>query len=260
MRPRRRGTCWGTWNANQPLPVGGFDYDPRIANSNYFTTGGAAASGWNPYYYQTAGTATTAQPAAQFSPYPGYAAISQYNTRQDQNWNALELSLKHPVTTDLFFTVAYTYSHDLTNYTSANSALGTFNVVDPYHPSRYYGNAEGLDFRHSVGITAIYNLPIFQHGSGLVHNTLGGWRLSDITTLRSGTAITPSITSSFQGGTVRPNRVAGQDHKRPEDRVAVVQHRSVYAGFGPQQRRQSADWFLRQRWNGFYPRPRIGGL
>jgi hypothetical protein len=206
----------GTWNANQPLASNGFDYDPRIANANYYTANSSPASGYNGYYYQTAATATAAQPAAQFSPYPGYAAISQYNTRQDQNWNALELSLKHPVTSSVFFTVAYTYSHDLTDYTSAASALGTFNVLDPYHPARSYGNAEGLDYRHSVGITAIYSLPIFAHGQGLVHNTLGGWRFSDITTLRSGTAITPSLTSSYQGATARPNRVPGQGTNGPK--------------------------------------------
>lgn len=193
----------GTWNLNQALPTDSYDYNPLIATANY-----------TPYYYQTA-----ASTAAQFSPYPGYAAISSFQTRQNQNWNALELSLKHPVTNSLFFTVAYTYSHDLTDYTSASSTAGTFNVVDPYHPWRYYGNAEGLDFRHSVGITLIYQLPIFAQGNSLWHKTLGGWSFSDITTLRSGTAITPSLSISGQGLSVRPNVMAGQGIAGPKTQL-----------------------------------------
>jgi hypothetical protein len=203
----------GTYNANQPLPTAdGHDFDPRISCGNFYVTGYSASNctgAFYAYYYQTAATATAAAPAAQFSPYPGYAFISQYNSRQQQNWNALELSLKHPVTTNVYLTVAYTYSHDLTNYTSASMPLGTANVVDPYHQGRYYGNAEGLDYRHSIGITAIYQLPIFAHSSGFAHNLLGGWKLSDITTLRSGTAVTPTVTFTGQGATARPNRISG---------------------------------------------------
>ncbi|ADW71215.1 TonB-dependent receptor [Granulicella tundricola] len=179
----------GTWNYNQSLHTGVYDFDPSINSGSV-----------SPYYYQPAGFATP----AQFSPYPGYAAITTYTSRQNQNWNALELSLKHPVTKGLFATVAYTYSHDLSTFTS-----GTYSVVDPYNPSRYYGNAEGLDCRHSMGITLIYDLPIFENSSGLSHKLLGGWKFSDITTLRSGTALTPGLSVATQGNAVRPDKVVG---------------------------------------------------
>jgi hypothetical protein len=141
------------------------------------------------------------------SPFQGYAAINSYETQQGQNWNALELSLRHPVTTDLFLTVAYTYSKDLTDQSSqTGSALTT---VDPYHPSRYYGNAEGLNFPHSLAITAIYNLPWLRNSRGVKQIALAGWKLSDITTLRSGTSATPFLSISQQGNALRPDRVPG---------------------------------------------------
>src|SRR3979411_1653314 len=73
---------------------------------------------------------------------------------QGSNWNALEARLIHPVSANLFLTVAYTWSHDLITYTNAS-----YTVVDPYHPSRYYGNAEGLNFLQNASITAVWNLP-----------------------------------------------------------------------------------------------------
>ncbi len=190
----------GTWNLNQPLPTGGADFNPLINTGAY-----------TPYYYQPA-TASTA--ATQFSPYPGYAAITTYTSRQDQNWNGLELNLKHPVSRGLFLTVAYTYSHDLSDFTS-----GTYSAIDPYHPARYYGNAEGLDYRHSIGVTAIYNLPIFEGSNGLAHKVLGGWRYSDITTLRSGTALSPGLSIANQGNALRPNVVPGASIAGPHTKA-----------------------------------------
>ena len=166
----------GTWNYNQPLPDGRYDFNPVI-NAGKVT----------PYLY---------------SPYPGYGAISTLTTRQGENWNALEASLKHPLSTNLFLTVAYTWSHNLTNYTTA----GGFNVIDPYHPSRYYGNAEGVNFPHSLSVTAIYSLPKLQKSRELVRQVAGGWQYSDITTLRSGTSLSPTLSTANQGNGLRPDR------------------------------------------------------
>ena len=174
-----------------------YDFNPAI------NTGAAS-----PYAPQANGSALTN------SPFQGYAAINSYETQQGQNWNALELSLRHPVTTDLFLTVAYTYSKDLSDQSSASgSALTT---VDPYHPSRYYGNAEGLNFPHSLAITAIYNLPWLKKSHGIERFALAGWKLSDITTLRSGTSATPFLSESNQGNALRPDRVPGTSIKGPK--------------------------------------------
>ncbi|MDE1176916.1 MAG: carboxypeptidase-like regulatory domain-containing protein [Edaphobacter sp.] len=175
----------GTWNYNQAPHTGAYDFNPAI-NTGTVT----------PYYY---------------APYQGYGAITTFASRNNQNWNALEVNVKHPVSDTLFLTFAYTYSHDLTDYTS-----GTYNVIDPYNPSRYYGNAEGLDFRHSASLTAIYNLPFFRKGNLAERTLLGGWKYSDITTLRSGTALSPGLSIANQGNAMRPNLVVGQSTAGPK--------------------------------------------
>jgi hypothetical protein len=175
-----------TLNYNQPLPTGGYDFDPRI-NAGTLT----------PYYYNPS-------TGDKFSPYPGYAAISTLETGQNQNWNALEIGVRHPVSTNLFLTLSYTFSKDLAD-----------NPLDPYHPYKYYGPVAGLDFRHSFSATAIYNLPGAQM-KGLRGLAIGGWKLSDITTLRSGTAVSPGLSISRQGVAVRPDLVAGAGISGPK--------------------------------------------
>jgi hypothetical protein len=175
----------GSWNYNTPAHYGAYDFNPAL-NSNI-----------SQYYY---------------SPYQGYAAITTYTTRQGQNWNAFEASVKHPVSNSIFFTFAYTWSHNLSNYTNAT----TYNVVDPYNPSRYYGRTPGLDYRHSASATFMYNLPWFKSGNRLERMVLGGWQYSDITTLRSGTSVDPTLSESNQGYSIRPNMVSGQAVKGPK--------------------------------------------
>jgi hypothetical protein len=75
------------------------------------------------------------------------------------------------VSANLFLTVAYTWSHALTTYTNAS-----YTVIDPYHPSHYYGNAEGLNFPQNASITAIWNLPWFREAHGL--QAACSWRLA----------------------------------------------------------------------------------
>lgn len=170
----------GYWNYNQPAHYGSYDFNPAINNDSI-----------SAYYY---------------APYQGYGAITTYATRQGQNWNALEASLKHPVSSSVFFTLAYTLSHNLSNYTNT----GTYNVVDPNNPSRYYGNTPGLDFRHSASATLMWQIPWFKTGNLLKRQVLGGWQYSDITSLRSGVSIDPTLSVSNQGLAVRPDLVAGQ--------------------------------------------------
>lgn len=177
----------GSWNLNQPQHYGSYDFNPALnVNTSYST-----------YYY---------------APYTGYGAITTFETRQGLNWNAFEGSLKHPVSDSVFFTLAYTWSHNLSNYTNAT----TYNVVDPYSPSKYYGNTPGYDYRHSASVSVMYKLPWFKQGNRIEKLALSGWQISDITTLRSGTATDPTLSVTGQGMATRPFRVAGQSLKGPK--------------------------------------------
>jgi hypothetical protein len=90
-------------------------------------------------------------------------------------------------------------------------------VIDPYHVNRYHGNAESLNYPHSASITVIYQLPFFQKSGNLLEKTaLGGWSIDDITTLRSGTSLSPGLSETDQGLAARPDQLAGTTTNGPK--------------------------------------------
>jgi hypothetical protein len=178
----------GTWNQNQPLPttVGGVSYDFNpLLNSN---PANASAAGDNSAYW---------------APYQGYAAINTLYTRLWQEWNGLEVQVKHPIGKGLNVSGSYTWSHNTTN-------LAGGGVIDPYHTNRYHGNTESLNYPQSFSITVIYKLPFFQDkGNQLEKMLLGGWSIDDISTFRSGTSLSPGLSEKNQGLAARPDQLTG---------------------------------------------------
>lgn len=74
---------------------------------------------------------------------------------------------------------------------------------------RDYGNTN-LNTPHVFNVSIVYSLPRLQSASALRRNLLGGWRYSDITTVQSGTSLTPGLASLGSYGTgpaTRPNVV-----------------------------------------------------
>ncbi|MDP9052195.1 MAG: Plug and carboxypeptidase regulatory-like domain-containing protein [Acidobacteriota bacterium] len=184
----------GTWNQNQPAP---------------FTSGGVTYD-FNPLLNSNPANAGKPDNAAYWAPYQGFAAINTIYTRLWQVWNGLEVQVKHPVANSLNVTVAYTYSHNTTN-------LAGNGVIDPYHVGRYHGNTESLNFPHSLSITLLYQLPFFRHSGNVLEKTvLGGWRFDDITTLRSGTSLSPGLSETSQGLAARPDQLAGTSTNGPK--------------------------------------------
>ena len=157
----------GTWNYNQPLPFGLYDFNPIINTGSVFT-----------YLY---------------GPYQGYGAISALTSSINQNWNALEASLRHPLSDKLFLTLAYTWSHNLADA-----------VVNEYNQKAYYGNS-GLNVPQTFNASVIWNVPLFEHKQGWVGALLGGWKYTDITTVRAGLSLTPGLSIARQGIAVRPD-------------------------------------------------------
>ena len=161
----------GTFNQNQPLPFGAYDFNPLINTGRFFT-----------YLYGA---------------FPGYAAINDYTTQLNSSWNALEALVTHPVSSTLFFTGAYTWSHNL-----GGTVVGGY---DYYNPNRWYGNS-ALNVPQVLTVSAVWTLPWLQHATGF-KGIFGGWRYSDVTTIRSGMSFSPGLSISNQGIAVRPNVV-----------------------------------------------------
>jgi hypothetical protein len=120
-------------------------------------------------------------------PYPGFSNITMYGTMFDSNYNALQATLNHRLQQGLQFQVSYTYSKTITN---ASSAWTT-------PPNSYDLRAErglaSFDVPHVLTFSYVWDLPVFQHSTGLTKAFLGGWQLSGITTIQSGFPFTVTI-------------------------------------------------------------------
>jgi hypothetical protein len=114
-----------------------------------------------------------------FRPFPGYSDIRRLDNGASSIYHGLQASLRKTVGA-LQLSVAYTYSHSIDD-SSSGSDTG---FVDSYNLS---GNraSSNFDQRHVVAISYIYDLPIFK-SRGMTHTLLGGWQVSGITSVQTG--------------------------------------------------------------------------
>jgi hypothetical protein len=160
------------WNMNQPLPNPPYDFNPNINTGTVFT-----------YLY---------------GPYQGYGAISTYGSRGNLYWNALELTLSHPMGHNLFLSAAYTWSHDLSIWGAE---------LNNYNPNEYYGNVSGQNVPQILSGSVIWTIPWYRNATG-IRGLIGGWKYSDITTIQNGPSFSPGLSVTHQGLGVRPNIVS----------------------------------------------------
>jgi Carboxypeptidase regulatory-like domain/TonB-dependent Receptor Plug Domain len=128
--------------------------------------------------------------ANPFRPFLGYGGINRIETTANSIYNALQVSVRRTVGA-FNLSLAYTYSHSIDD--SSDRSDTTF--VDSYDPGRTRASSN-FDVRHNFVASYVYDLPFFR-GSGFTHTALGGWQVSGITTIQSGTPITITNGTTF---------------------------------------------------------------
>ena len=126
------------------------------------------------------------QPTIFFVPYRGYTTITSQETSAVSNYNSLQVSYRHPFRHGLTAQIAYTYSHTLDDSSGTD---GQAPNVDPGNLSRWYGTSS-LNRAHIFVMNYVYNLPFFGNSPNrFLKQTLGGWKVSGITTFSTGNPI-----------------------------------------------------------------------
>jgi hypothetical protein len=128
--------------------------------------------------------------ADPFRPFLGYTTINRIETSANSIYNALQVSVRRTVGA-FNLSLAYTYSHSIDD--SSDRSDTTF--VDSYNPGHTRASSN-FDVRHNFVASYVYNLPFFR-GAGFTHMVLGGWQVSGITTIQSGTPITITNGTTF---------------------------------------------------------------
>ena len=142
-------------------------------------------------------TTNTIDNAIARTPTPGLNGYSGYQIFANDAY-----SIYHSLQTTVsrrwsgqYVQVAYTFSKNIDATSSGNTAFNT-----AYNSETTVDASRGLsDFDRPQRLTAtyVYDLPIFVHSSGIRRAALGGWSISGVTTIQSGTPF--SIIDSSAG-------------------------------------------------------------
>jgi len=143
---------------------------------------------------------------------PGcYAGLPEFGNVSRGNYNALETSLtRQPKASPLgtmYFTLAYTYSHNLDN----SSGFRQRNYEVPvYAPNSYYASSDS-DIRHRISFSGGWDLPFDKAWSAGPRRLTKGWSLYPIVTWRSGFPFDIGAHLPFSGDPANPGTSGAGD-------------------------------------------------
>ena len=112
--------------------------------------------------------------------YQGYGGINQQENTTNGNYNGFQTGVRVQNKWGLSGELDYTYSHEI-DLTSSDLN----NISNPYN-FKYDKGSGTLDRRQMVNANYVYNLPIFNKGSGFTHSLLGGWQLAGTMIFQTG--------------------------------------------------------------------------
>ena len=131
-------------------------------------------------------------------PFLGFRSLRLAENEANGNYNSLQVDLRANVKNDLTVQFGYTYSHafDVTN-TSGTTGFDLANVSNPYAGWKFDYGPSPFDRRHVAFTNFVYQIPFLKNsGNRLLKTSLGGWEVSGIVTMQTGSPI--NVT---QGGT-----------------------------------------------------------
>jgi len=182
-----------------------------VGNSNYHQTQGRNINYVNPndtatrlgICGSTCGYSGAPLNANLYRPYLGWGTIAPMEMMANSNYNSLQASLRVTAWRNLTLNSSYTWSHA---FDIIDGELFS-NIGNPLNARWDYGQA-GFDKRHISVTSFIYHIPFFQSSTNRPAKAiLGGWEISGILTLQSGSPLSISNGSDNLGlGGVTTNR------------------------------------------------------
>ncbi|MCI0392173.1 MAG: Plug and carboxypeptidase regulatory-like domain-containing protein [Acidobacteria bacterium] len=126
-------------------------------------------------------------------PYKGLAVIRTTGNEANSLYNGLQIGLTRRFASGFSFGGAYTLSK---TYDSGSAQREV--VPNAYDTSNLWGPA-GYDRRHVAVLNVIYELPIFRDRSKLSGKLLGGWTITAVSQMQTGTPFSIGTGDDFAG-------------------------------------------------------------
>jgi hypothetical protein len=146
---------------------------------------------------------------------PNLGPIVMSESTGNSNYNGLQVWLNRRFTNRLSYSVAYTWSHALSDVPLTSFTSGT---TDPFNYHLDYGDAD-LDRRQTFVSNAVYQMPTFKDWGKVASAFVGGWQVNTIVSYYGGipldvyTGVNPNyfgLAATPANAGFRPNIVPGQ--------------------------------------------------
>jgi hypothetical protein len=119
------------------------------------------------------------------------------------NYNGLQTRFDVRQFHGITSTLSYTWSHNLDNASDIYSTTGAGMLNVPQNPfnngAGEYGSSN-FDYRHTVGLQFVYDIPFFAKQEGVLGKVLGGWQTNVTYRYSTGQPFTPLQTRSSTYG------------------------------------------------------------
>ena len=192
---------------NQPLPAGGYDFDPRIACTP--ATPFSCASRVSTDFVR---------------PYQGWSSISNIAPIASSIYHSLQVTVEKSLSHGLTFGSAYTWSKTI----SVTSGSGIGASPQNSYDLRAERGLAPFDRTHILVLNSVYELPFFRQMKGPGGALLSGWEVSGIVVLQSGFALTPVLFLLHPRLGHTSRRGCRSFHGGPENGRPVVQRGCLY--------------------------------
>jgi hypothetical protein len=126
-------------------------------------------------------------------PYKGFGIIRVTNNDANSRYNSFQLGLERRFTKGLAYSFAYTLSKSQDDGSAQRDV-----IPNAYDAGNLWGRST-FDRRHQVVISFAYQLPFFTDKSTLRGKLLGGWIISGVSQMATGTPITIATGDDFAG-------------------------------------------------------------
>jgi hypothetical protein len=153
-----------------------------------------------------------------------YSYMTTFDGRNNANYNGLLASLTERERDfhkfgSVFFTLAYTWSHNLDNGSGFNSRSQQISFYDPH---AFYGNSD-FDIRQRLTFSGGWNLPFAQLWSSAPKRLTSGWSLFPIVFAQTGIPLDVTAGLHEQATDPGPSGAGDQQVVRADQLVSSVQ-------------------------------------
>jgi hypothetical protein len=160
--------------------------------------------------------------------YLGFAGIKLSENDAAGHYNSLQTDLHVNVRNDLHLEFAYTYAKAMDATTGNGSGGDLNNVTNPYVGWRYDEGPSVFDKRNVAFVNFVYDLPFLKNSDNhLMKSVVGGWELSGIVTMESGSPLNIGLNGS-NASSIVPN-----SGNRPNLTGSISYPQTVSAWFNP---------------------------